>query len=139
MLNLLHGSLLETWKDLVPLPNPLHTADGEAGRGLALVDTYSVLEKLVEFDKLIRVEFTHIIRMVAGPSPTAPSDSITSRWEAIRLRDIINTHYCVEFLTIKYVSAFLQAPREPSLMALRGCTSPPGPPSSSTSGQAPAP
>ena len=66
MLNLLHGSLLETWKDLVPLPNPLHTADGEAGRGLALVDTYSVLEKLVEFDKLIRVEFTHIIRMVAG-------------------------------------------------------------------------
>ena len=36
MLNLLHGSLLETWKDLVPLPNPLHTADGEAGRGLAL-------------------------------------------------------------------------------------------------------
>ena len=103
------------------------------------IDTYSVLEKLVEFDKLIRVEFTHIIRMVAGPSPTAPSDSITSRWEAIRLRDLINTHYCVKFLTIKYVSAFLQAPQEPSLMALHACTSPPGPPSSSTSGQAPAP
>ena len=35
------------------------------GIGIHWIDTYSVLEKLVEFDKLIRVEFTHIIRMLA--------------------------------------------------------------------------
>ena len=49
MLNLLHGNLLETWKDLVPLPHPLQTE--KPGGDWHWIDTYSVLERLVEFDK----------------------------------------------------------------------------------------
>ena len=50
------NDLWETWKDLAP--HPLQTQ--EPGGDRHWIDTYPVLEKLVEFEKLTGIDFTHI-------------------------------------------------------------------------------
>merc|ERR1719195_1309689 len=50
------NDLWETWKDLAP--HPLQTQ--EPGGDRHWIDTYPVLKKLVEFEKLTGIDFTHI-------------------------------------------------------------------------------